>query len=181
MSSVRAPLHQACVESGNLCSVCAYKINSNIIASWEVDVIKALYEISKNVRLNHRYESSAIAGSTLYVALEGPPVEELERELARRVKMRGVERVRVIYYRGGLEKLLEAILGQRVLAINRVYSSDGSSTLIVKVERRDPGAARLASLLLKTQVEVEAIEPRKPRVEGAKMGKHDIKRVLEKI
>jgi hypothetical protein len=179
MNGIRAPLHRDCVESGSLCSICSSKISSNIVAGWEVDVIKALYEASKVIKLNHKYESSAIAGSTLYIALEGPPVEGLERDLARRVRMSGVERVRVIYYGGGLEKLLEAIFGQRILAVNRVYSSDGSSTLIVKVERRDPGAAKLASLLLKTQVEVEAVEPRKPGVERVR--KPDIKRVLERM
>jgi len=181
MEGLRAPLHRSCVMSGSFCNTCTSRINSNIISSWEVEVIRALYELSDSIRLNHRYESSAIAGSTLYVVLEGPPVEGLERELARRVKIDGVNRVRVIYYTGGLEKLLEAIIGQRILAVNRIYSSDGSSTLVVRVEKRDPGAAKLASLILKTQVELEVVEPRRVKIEQGRIRKPDIRSILEKF
>jgi len=152
-----------------------------MVLDWEVEVIKALYIISKSIKLNHRYESSAIAGSTLYVVLEGPPLEGLEVELTKRVKVKGVDRVRVIFYSGRLEELLEKIFGQKILAINRVYSSDGSSTIVVRVEKRDPGAAKLASLLLKTWVEVEVIEPKRVKVEQGKARKPDIKSVLERF
>lgn len=180
MGVIRIPLHEDCVKTGELCSICRSKINSGVIGEWEVNVMKALLELSEKLNLNHRYESSAIAGSTLYIALEGPPLEGLENELSKRIQVRGVGRVRVIYYSGGLDKLLEAIFGQRILSINRVYSSDGSLTIVVKVRKRDPGAAKLASLLLKTNVEVE-VEAEKVRVDQVKIGKPDIRKILEKF
>ncbi len=181
MEGFRAPLHRDCVESGNFCNACTYKINSNVVAAWEIEVIKVLYEISESIKLNHRYESSAIAGSTLYIVLEGPPVEGLEEELVRRIRIKGVNRVKVLYYTGGLENLLETIIGQRILAVNRVYSSDGSLTLVVRVERKDPGAAKLASLLLKTQVELEVVEARRVKLEQGRIRKPDIRSVLERF
>jgi len=177
MGGVRIPLHEACVREGRLCDICRSKVGSTV-GEWEVEVMRALLELSE--KLNHRYESSAIAGRTLYVALEGAPVEGLEAELFKRVRVGGVSRVRVIFYSGGLEGLLRAVFGQPILAVNRVYSSDGSSTLVVKVAKRDPGAAKLASLLLKTEVVVEE-EEQKPAGGQVKVGKPDIRKVLERF
>lgn len=180
---LKTPLHESCLKKGSLCSSCSSKVKSGEVEDWEVEVLRALLAAfeKRGGQASLRYESSAIAGSTLYIALEGDPVDGLEEEITRMLSAPRVARVRVIFYRGGEEGLLEKVYGQKILSINRVYDPDGSIQLYVKIPRPDPGADKLASLLLRVRVQsVKAEDSRSPEKPGVAK-RADVASALKKL
>ncbi|MDM7274577.1 MAG: hypothetical protein P3X22_000405 [Thermoprotei archaeon] len=184
MAGLKLPLHEVCLDSNKLCGSCRLKIEKGQVEHWEVRVLKALLEAYRSTgsESSLAYEASTIAGSTLYIALEGPPLEGLEEALSRALRLRGVARVRIIYFTGGLKGLLEKILDQKVIAVNKFYSVDGALTLKVTVENRNPGAEKLASSLLKIKVITEESKTeRETRGKPLKVKVEDVKKTLDKL
>ncbi len=182
MAIIRLPLHDACLQTERMCSSCTMKIKEGRVLDWEVELLKVLLKISKMLRVEgeYVYKSSTIIGSTLYIILEGNRIEGLEDLLRENLNLRGVSRIRVLYYNGRLEDLLEKIYGQRILGVSRVYTADGTTTLIVKVEKEDIGAEKLASALLKTRIITQTEKPLK-QYTTKKKRQLDIKKILEEI
>ncbi len=184
MAGLKLPLHESCLDSGKLCGSCKLRIEKGQLEYWEVKVLKALLEAYRSTgsKSSLAYEASTIAGSTLYLALEGPRVEGLEEAVSRSLRLRGVARVKIIYFTGGPIGLLEKIFNQKIIAVNRVYSIDGTSTLKVTVESRDPGAEKLASSLLKIKVIAEESKTtRESKGKPLKVKIEDVKKTLDKL
>ncbi|MEM4678176.1 MAG: hypothetical protein QXP76_02995 [Acidilobaceae archaeon] len=184
---LRVPLHESCVKKGSLCASCSSKVKREEVEEWEVDVIRALFLALEKIKIDTdmRYYASAVAGSTLYIALEGEEVKGLEEELSKVLSLPRVTKVRLLFFRGGDLGLLERVYGQKVLSVNKVYDPDGSVQLHIKVARPDPGADKLASLLLKVNVKsFEAKEVARQRSERAfsrEAKRADVKKLLDKL
>ncbi|MEM1873925.1 MAG: hypothetical protein QXF57_05000 [Acidilobaceae archaeon] len=159
------------------------KVKSGEVAEWEVEVFKALFSAveKKGVSDELRYVASAIAGSTLYVAVEGNEIAMLEDEVSRALSIPRVARVRMLFFKGGELGLLERIYGQKVLSVNKVYDPDGSIQVYVKVPRPDPGADKLASLLLKVRVQSIGSEEQHKAERVSSTRRADVRKLLEKL
>lgn len=138
---MKYPLDRICIKSGILCPRCQRLVNTGVVDSYEIPIMKELIDLEERVLKELRkgvYKKAYQSGDLIIIVVEGindpKTLDKAGKELTRRLNAR----VKVVERTGDMRRLVEQIVyPATLLGVNSLWLPDGSEQIIIRIYRRD--------------------------------------------
>jgi len=137
------PICEICAKTGVLCSACESKLQNEKISEIDVELSKILYELGQDLGFDHAIDTEnfiiVLTGKDQigrFIGKSGDNIRLLSNRLGKQLRVIG---------RGSLEETIyDFVAPARILGINTVYRSDGSTIKRVRIRGKDKKKLRMS-------------------------------------
>lgn len=127
-----------CLQSDFLCSGCNSKLESGIITKTDVDVSRALFKLSKELKnFNVDFIRAIETENKIIIIVDKKNIGSLIGKSGKNVtKLEKLlnKKIRIIEDTKDEKKMIENIIGVSILAINKIYAAD--EIFKIRIEKR---------------------------------------------
>jgi transcription antitermination factor NusA-like protein len=127
-----------CLQSDYLCSACTQKLESGKITKTDMDVSRALFKLSREIKnFEADFINAVDTEKMIFIFCYGKDMGSVigkgGKNIAKLEKMLG-KKVRVIQHTSNEKELIKNIVGVPIYAINKIY--DPEETIKIRIEKK---------------------------------------------